>query len=131
MTSNWHLAIETLGLQEQWAIALKKFQMTLIELHAEFIHYINDQSFDRVDNIGNADGILFLCPKCFAHTGNSYNVHSVICWEPNVPQTCTPGPGRWTLEADVTLSGIPLSSVVLTSGCLAHFFVKNGSIMMC
>ena len=46
-----------------------------------------------------------------------------------------PGPGRWYLQGtglhDLTLKGVTSDSVLLTSGCSAHFFVREGRIEMC
>ena len=94
------------------------------------------KTFQSVDVNDNADGVLFLCPKCYLEAGSG--VHSVICWVPSVSDEIFPGPGRWDLhgQADnLTLTGGngASSSVQLTGegGCQAHFFVKNGMIDMC
>lgn len=91
--------------------------------------------FRCVTDRQDANGILFMCPKCFIAKGHtSKGVHGVICWSPLVPQTVDPKPGRWELAGDTfdTLSLVAgSSSVLLTSGCNAHFFVKHGSIEMC
>jgi hypothetical protein len=81
-----------------------------------------------------AHGVLFLCPKCFLANGGAKGTHSVICWDPTVPLTVDPGPGRWRLEGidfeDLTLVA-GSSSVKLTEGCLAHFYIRDGSITFC
>jgi len=88
-----------------------------------------------VDTLEEADGISFLCPKCFSDVGSPIGVHSVICWRPRVPAHATPGPGRWefvgTSLADLSLVA-GSSSVLLSSdgGCKAHFHVTNGAIIM-
>lgn len=83
------------------------------------------------DDIATADGLRFLCPKCFEANGGAVGTHSVVCWRPHVPPTETPGPGRWQIVGtgygDLTLS----PSVLITSGCMAHFFVRHGAIEMC
>jgi hypothetical protein len=110
--------------------------MTLLELEAEFLKWIDDSSFRRIESIAEADGIIFVCPKCFAANGNKRpGVHSVICWSPSVPQTTRPVPGRWNLVG-TSLNDLSLvagsSSVLLTGpGCGAHFFVRNGRIEGC
>jgi hypothetical protein len=79
-----------------------------------------------------ADGIMFLCPKCFVAKGGPMGTHSIICWQPNVPQDTSPTGGRWTMEgtgfADLTLVAAS-SSILLTGGCNAHFFIRNGEIV--
>jgi len=51
-----------------------------------------------------------------------------------VPQTWPPVPGRWEMLgtglADLTLVASS-SSVLLTEGCRAHFYVQGGQIVMC
>ncbi len=89
----------------------------------------DDVSFDE------ADGVWFLCPKCYAAHGNSaVGTHWVCCWRPRVPQTWSPQPGRWEFQGtsldDLTLVA-GSSSVLITSGCMAHFFVRNGHIEEC
>jgi hypothetical protein len=94
--------------------------MKLTDLDATFIKLKSDSSFQRIDSIAEAQGILFVCPKCQSH--------SVICWFQGVPDHVFPKPGRWTpggtgLE-DLTLK----PSVFLNSGsgCGWHGFVTNG-----
>jgi len=85
-------------------------------------------------SIKEADGIVFMCPKCFATNGGLVGTHSVICWRPQVSQDIPPGPGRWEFQgtgyADLTLVA-GSSSVALKGGCEAHFFVRNGEIIGC
>ncbi len=89
-----------------------------------------------VDTLAEAQGVTFLCPKCFLANGGPKGTHSIVCWAPVVPQTVDPKPGRWELVgtgfADLTLRA-GSSSVLLTdaAGCRAHFFVTNGEIRMC
>jgi hypothetical protein len=107
---------------------------TLRELRAYFLKRQDDLHFKRVDTIGEADGVSFLCPKCFAANRGSLGTHSVICWSPAVPQSTHPKPGRWELQGtgidDITLVA-GSSSVLLTAGCNAHFFVRGGQIEDC
>lgn len=88
----------------------------------------------NVDTVAEADGVIFLCPKCFTANGGSVGTHSVICWRPHVPQTEDPKPGRWEFQgtglADLTLVA-GSSSVLLQGGCNAHFFVRASEIVMC
>lgn len=79
---------------------------------------------------------MFVCPKCFAANDHKRpGVHSIICWDPSVPQTVFPNPGRWELVGD-SFENLTLragsSSILLTGpGCQAHFFITNGEIQMC
>lgn len=107
--------------------------MRLSELKPEWLKRTADDRFQRVDTIAEADGIIFVCPKCYADNGMQRpGVHSVICWSPRVPQTTSPTPGRWELVGssfeDLTLVA-GSSSVALTNGCKAHFFIRSGEIV--
>lgn len=110
--------------------------MRLFDLEPQFLKREDDTHFRHVDVLAEADGIIFLCPKCMAAKGMQRpGVHSVICWSPKVPQTTHPVPGRWEMLGggfdDLTLRA-GSSSVLLTGeGCQAHFFIENGQIRMC
>lgn len=93
--------------------------------HLEHEYYVD------VETIAEADGIRFLCPKCFTTNGGPRGTHSVICWRPRVAAHITPGPGRWEFEgsglADLTLVA-GSSSILLHGGCNAHFWIRAGEI---
>jgi hypothetical protein len=84
-------------------------------------------------SFADADGIYFLCPKCFAEHPDRVGVHGIICWRPRVPPDIKPNPGRWEFTG-TGLDDLSLvagsSSVLLTGGCCAHFHVTNGQIIM-
>lgn len=108
--------------------------MRLIELNPRFVVYRREGRttyHDHVETISEADGILFLCPRCFLKNGGPVGTHSVICWSPKVPASARPGPGRWNLTGtgfdDLSLVA-GSSSVLLTSGCRWHGFVTNGEV---
>jgi hypothetical protein len=107
----------------------------MTQLEPQFLARDDDTHFHYVERIEDADGIEFVCPKCLVDVGMVRpGVHEVICWDPNVPQTTSPTPGRWTMEGtgfdDLTLVA-GSSSVLLKGGCNAHFFVRNGEIVTC
>lgn len=88
------------------------------------------------------DGVVFLCPRCFVANGNSnVGTHVIICWFCNadrpVPDTETPGPGRWLRVGDeiamLSLGACPgkTHSVLLNGDCQAHFVVVNGEVTTC
>lgn len=108
--------------------------MTLFDLEPQFIKISSNDTYQHVDTITEADGIFFLCPKCFEANKGNVGTHGVICWMPHVPQTREPKPGRWSLVgsgySDLTLVA-GSSSVALGGGCNAHFFVTKGEIQMC
>lgn len=84
-----------------------------------------------VDAVEDADGVLFLCPRCFKANGGSVGTHAVLCWRPRVPADVDPKPGRWEFQGtgldDLTLVA-GSSSILLLGGCGAHFFIRGGAI---
>lgn len=90
--------------------------------------------FPFVDTIDQAQGVEFLCPKCFAANNGPIGTHAVICWSRSrgVPDSADPGPGRWRLVGtgfhDLSLMEEPgkSRSVQLIGGCAWHGFVTNG-----
>jgi hypothetical protein len=90
-----------------------------------------------VESIVEAQGVMFLCPKCFETNKGNIGTHSVLCWSRSagVPDSASPGPGRWKLVGssllDLTLDADPPNtarSVLLTKGCGWHGFVTNGEV---
>lgn len=88
-------------------------------------------NIEYVDSLQEADGVWFLCPKCFSANGGEVGTHMVGCWfVGKVPDWVEPNPGRWnpsgTGLADLTFVPPGAISVLLTSGCGWHGFVKDG-----
>jgi hypothetical protein len=89
-----------------------------------------------VDTLAAAQGVEFLCPKCFAANGGAVGTHAVICWSRSrgIPDAASPGPGRWRLTGtgfgDLSLMEEPgqSRSVLLLGGCAWHGFVTNGDV---
>ena len=109
--------------------------MKLSELDAVFLRTIDRQSWREVQDIAEAQGVRFLCPKCFAENGGPVGTHSVICWSESrgTPAAMRPGPGRWLLVGtgidDLTLNADPprtARSVAVNGGCAWHGYVTNG-----
>lgn len=107
--------------------------MTLHTLEATFISFpFRPGHWRRLSRKTAAAGIFFLCPACYRANGGPVGTHGVICWEPRVPQSEVPGPGRWHMNGS-SLDNLTLrasSSSVVVRGCPngAHFFVRNGQI---
>lgn len=112
--------------------------MKLSELEPSLLTIKEDRSlYPLAANLAEAKGIMFLCPKCFsAHSGKA-GTHSIICWFAGrgVPDDLSPLPGRWnpsgTGTDDLTFVSPGATSVLLQSGCGAHFHIENGEIKMC
>ena len=108
------------------------------DLAAKFIKVIEPgRSRREVESLAEAQGVQFLCPKCFATNGGARGTHSVVCWSRGrgVLEEEVPGPGRWSMDGtgldDLTLNGDATGgggarSVLLTSGCGWHGFVNAG-----
>ena len=105
--------------------------MKLTELYPQFLAREDDSQSKTVDTLAEADGIMFLCPKCFVANGGPMGTHVIICWKPSVPLTASPSPGRWNMRGtgygDLSLDA-GSSSIQLTGGCRWHGFVKDGKI---
>lgn len=104
-------------------------QFMRIEKKGGKVHFV------PVKRIEDAQGVIFICPKCFAANGGARGTHSIICWSRSrgVPDDIGPKPSRWKLDgtgiADLTLNADPPStarSVQLNDGCNWHGFVTNG-----
>jgi hypothetical protein len=103
----------------------------LAELQATFLKRLDDRTHRRGAPLGDADGLLFLCPKCYAENKGAVGTHSVLCWfAGRVPDHLDPK-GRWNHSGtgldDVTFVGPGAVSVLLTGGCGWHGFVRNGA----
>jgi hypothetical protein len=83
--------------------------------------------------LAEADGVFYLCPKCFRANGGNRGTHGILSWKPHVPAGITPGPGRWAMPGtdahDISFVA-GSSSILLPSpgGCQAHFFIRDGLV---
>lgn len=88
--------------------------------------------------IEHAQGVLFLCPRCFTKNGGPVGTHSVLAWFAGrgVPDDAKPGPGRW-IATGTSLGDLTLSpSVDLTKDAAGnvvrpeewHGFIRNGEV---
>ena len=110
--------------------------MKLRDIEGRFLGHYSDAdgkvSFAYVDALQDAQGVMFVCPKCLSENGGKREgVHSVICWfAGRVPDSAQPGPGRWNPQGsgldDLSFVGPGNVSVQLLGGCGWHGFVSNG-----
>lgn len=115
--------------------------MKLRDLEAYFVkfslgpvdeHWPNGRpTYRHVDKLQDADGVFFLCPKCFETNHGRIGTHMVGCWfVGKVPPWVDPKPGRWNPAGtgldDLTFVPPGAVSVLLNGGCGWHGFVRNG-----
>lgn len=98
----------------------------LRELDASFV-YIRTagRSYQLTSVFGLAQGLTFFCPKC-----EGDEAHMVLCWfrDKGVPDSETPGPGRWHARGS-SLDDLTLSpSIHLPHGCGWHGYVAEGMV---
>lgn len=108
--------------------------MRLFDLSPQFVSLVRTVgaagAYERCDSIEQADGVRFLCPKCFAERNSPIGVHAVVCWKPSVLPKVRPA-GRWGMTGtgmyDLTL--VPAALAVKTpADCQCRFSVKNGEV---
>lgn len=108
--------------------------MNFSDLQPEFIALTRTEeppdrwSFHGVQMLEEADGVMFLCPGHFKRNNGARGTHSVICWfrGRGIPETLTPGPGRWQASGTLeTLTLVP--SVDLGTGDW-HGHITNGEV---
>jgi hypothetical protein len=112
--------------------------MRLTLLAPKLLRYVDFGRHLYVQTIAEADGLWFICPKCYESHGGFVGTHGIICWGPRVATDVMPGPGRWALQGD-TLENISLGpaypganfSVQLNGACEWHGFVQNGEVTTC
>lgn len=116
--------------------------MRLADLDPQFLCYAPEGDkviWHTVETIEQAQGIRFLCPKCFGENNGPVGTHGVVCWSRSrgVPDDARPGPGRWLMLGtgfhDLTLNADPPStarSIQLNGGCGWHGYVTNGDLVL-
>lgn len=108
--------------------------MKFAELEPTFRRIIDERTDQEEVPFAEAQGVRFLCPKCFVENGHRpEGVHSIVCWFANkgVPAEKIPGPARWPATGtglhDLTLT----PSILLLGGCAWHGFITNGEVTSC
>lgn len=100
--------------------------MKLLELDPQFLRVDSPTQFRHVESISEAQGVMFLCPRCFQKNGGEVGTHSIQVWFANrrVPEELTPKP-RWVVWG-TGLHDLSLSPSIQID-CW-HGFVSNGLI---
>lgn len=117
--------------------------MRLVDLEPEFVRYRTDtgpsgvrQILSPAANLAEAQGVMFLCPVCFARNGGSVGTHLIAVTFHGRGATDDQGsrgrggqPSRWhatgSSAEDLTLTpSIDLGP----GGCGWHGFITNGDV---
>jgi len=105
--------------------------MKLTDLDPRFLKSEGPYTHRYVDALEEAQGVKFLCPKCYVANNGPIGTHSVMVWfdKSGVLDSALPGPGRWNVSgsgfADLTLyPSIHLSG----EGCGWHGYVVSGNV---
>lgn len=105
--------------------------MKLVDLEPRFLH-VRPSHFPHVERIEDAQGLMFLCPACFARNDGPVGTHEVLVWfaDRGVDPAHVASPRRWKVTGtgfhDLTLSpSIDLSNA-RGSGCQWHGWVRDG-----
>lgn len=118
--------------------------MKLVDLEAEFLRreirpctqgpncsrvspHTQHEYLTPVESIDEADGVMFLCPKCFAANGECVGMHSVICWRPRVPPDVDPKPGRYGADGLHMITGRTVRTA--TNGSRHVVVARRGEIV--
>ena len=96
----------------------------LDELEPTFIKIVDDKSIKLVDSLTDAQGIMFLCPRC--KRDNVTGVHQVMVWfaDRGVPNNKSPGPYRGKIVKGSSIYDLTLEPSIVIS-CW-HGFVTDG-----
>jgi hypothetical protein len=106
----------------------------LTDLEPHFLKLESPIVYRQVDSLAEAQGIEFLCPKCFEANSGRVGTHIIICWfkDRGVPDDLGPKPGRWNPSGtgyhDLTFVPPGATSVLLKGGCGWHGFIENGEV---
>jgi hypothetical protein len=113
--------------------------MKLLDLEPQFIKYETTNNgeiiYPRGIPIEQAQGLLFLCPKCFAENKGPVGTHTCeVSFEgrgvlPHQGSHNKDGkPVRWNV-AGSDLQNLTLTpSILLEGGCAWHGFITNGEV---
>jgi hypothetical protein len=101
-------------------------------------------SFHYIDRIADADGITFLCPKCFEANGGSIGTHSVQIYfrsgivPSDLGRNREGQTVRWSVTKGTGYDDLVLSpSILLLGGCGWHGFIgaadgsRPGEVVTC
>jgi len=115
--------------------------MQLFELDPHFLvceKSLQSEIHREVETLVQAQGLKFLCPKCFTRNNGSVGTHAIVCWSRSrgAPDTASPKGGRWRFSGtgfyDLSLDAetfMGASSIALNGGCCWHGYITDGSVI--
>ena len=106
--------------------------MRLSALDARFVGYVDREHFQMEGvSFAQADGVIFLCPLCYAKNGGEVGTHSVLVWFAGrkVPAEVRPLP-RWAVSG-TSVDDLTLSPSIDLRGGDWHGWVRNGEATSC
>ncbi len=107
--------------------------MKLTELEPILLKRINDKTHQTVGVLSDADGIMFLCPKCFAANKGRGGTHNIICWfNGRVLTPMNPLTKQWNPSgSNWKAFGFDPSGeqgIKVNGGCGWQGFIENGEV---
>ncbi len=106
--------------------------MRLTDLKPHWItgFHANGHWEDQVQSAAEAQGVRFLCPKCFAEAGSPIGTHSVLVpfKDRDVPDDAMPSMPRWIVSGTSFDDLTTTPSILLVGGCEWHGFITNGDV---
>lgn len=78
----------------------------------------------------SAQGVAFLCPKCFAANGGRVGTHTVLVLfrDRGVPADAYPSIARWAATGNTFDDLTTTPSILIGGGCEWHGFITNGDV---
>lgn len=110
-----------------------KYSIPLRTLEAAFVkRCVEPEGWQVVDDSKDADGVAFMCPRCWRENGGPCGTHSMLCWfVGRVPNELSPGPGRWVINPGATIDSLTFigpDSKSIACGKHWHGFIVDGRI---
>lgn len=88
----------------------------------------------RVQTLADADGIQFLCPKCYFQNGGPVGTHTVAVYfrgrgaPPHIGKDSNGQPARWDVMGNDFLDLTLAPSIWIKSGCGWHGYIEHGAV---
>jgi hypothetical protein len=103
-------------------------KITLPKLEPHFLKPVSRLRYKYTDDIGAAEGMIFLCPACFwSNNGDKKRTHATTIW-------LLPRPRCWGFEGngydDLSLKA-GRTPVHMIGGCRAHYSIQRGKVDFC